>query len=69
MRYRRDIGDSAYFGRPIGRTTEPILDALEIPYLVIRKEEEIEKSIQEAVRTLDTAHGPVALLFSGETIR
>ena len=69
MSYRGDFGDSAYFGRPIGRTTEPILEALEIPYLVIRKEQEIERSIQEAVTTLDTANGPVALLFSGETIR
>jgi len=69
MSYRGDFGDSAHFGRPIGRTTEPILDALEIPYAVVRKEEEIAKSIQEAVKTLDTAHGPVALLFSGETIR
>ena len=26
-------------------------------------------SMEDAVRTLDTAHGPVALLFTGETIR
>ena len=69
MSYRGDLGDSAYFGRPIGRTTEPILQALDIPYAVVRNEEDIGRLVQDAVRTLDTAHGSVALLFTGETIR
>ncbi len=68
MSYRGDMGDRAHFGRPIGRTTEPVLQALDIPYLVVRKEEDIERSLQDAVRTLDTARGAVALLFSGETV-
>ncbi len=68
MSYRGDIGDRAHFGRPIGRTTEPVLQALDIPYLVVRKEEDIERSICDATRTIDTAQGAVALLFSGETV-
>ncbi len=68
MSYRGDFGDRAYFGRPIGRTTEPVLQALGIPYLVVRKEEDIERSIRDATRTIDTAQGAVALLFSGETV-
>ncbi len=68
MSYRGDFGDRAYFGRPIGRTTEPVLQALGIPYLVVRKEEDIEHSIRDATRTIDTAQGAVALLFSGETV-
>ncbi len=68
MSYRGDIGDRAHFGRPIGRTTEPVLQALDIPYLVVRKEEDIERSIRDATRTIDTAQGAVALLFSGETV-
>ena len=69
MSYRRDIGDRAHFGRPIGRTTEPLLQALEIPYVTVRKEGDIEVALCDATQTLNTALGPVALLFSGETIR
>jgi sulfopyruvate decarboxylase subunit alpha len=69
MSYRGDLGDRAFFGRPIGRTTEPLLQALGIPYVTIRKEGEIETAVRDATQTLDTALGPVALLFSGETVR
>ena len=68
MSYRGDFGDRAYFGRPIGRTTEPVLQALGITYLVVLKEEDIERYIRHATRTIDTAQGAVALLFSGETV-
>ena len=69
MSYRGDVGDRAFFGRPIGRTTEPLLQVLGIPYLTVRKEAEIESAVRDATQTLDTALGPVALLFSGETVR
>jgi sulfopyruvate decarboxylase subunit alpha len=69
MSYRGDIGDRAYFGRPIGRTTEPILQALQIPYATIRKEADITVAVRDITQTFDTALGPVALLFSGETVR
>lgn len=69
MSYRGDLGDRAYFGRPIGRTTEPILKALEIPYATVRKEVDIEVAVRDATQTLDTALGAVALLFSGEIVR
>ena len=69
MSYRGDVGDRAFFGRPIGRATEPILQALEIPYVTIRKEVDIPVGIHDITQTFDTALGPVALLFSGETVR
>ncbi len=69
MSYRGDVGDRAHFARAIGRTTEPILRALDIPYLVVRKDDEIKRAIQDVVRSLDTAQGAVALLFSGEVVR
>lgn len=69
MSYRGDLGDRAHFARAIGRTTEPILSALDIPYHVVRKDEEIARALQDAVRSLDTAQGSVALLFSGEVVR
>ena len=69
MSYRGDVGDRAFFGRLIGRTTEPILQALEIPYVTVRKEADIEVAVRDITQTFDTALGPVALLFSGETVR
>ena len=69
MSYRGDVGDRAHFGRPIGRTTEPLLQVLGIPYVTVRKEGDIEVALRDATQTLDTALGPVALLFSGETVR
>ena len=69
MSYRGDVGDRAFFGRPIGRTTEPLLQVLEIPYVTVRKEGDISVAVRDVTQTLDTALGPVALLFSGETVR
>jgi sulfopyruvate decarboxylase subunit alpha len=69
MSYRGDLGDRAHFARPIGKTTEPILSALSIPYQIVRKDAEIVRALQDAVRSLDTAQGSVALLFSGEVVR
>jgi sulfopyruvate decarboxylase TPP-binding subunit len=65
MSYRGDVGDRAFFGRP----TEPILQALEIPYVTVRKEADIAVAIRDVIQTFDTALGPVAMLFSGETVR
>jgi hypothetical protein len=42
---------------------------LEIPYLTVRKEADIEVAVRDIIQTFDTALGPVALLFSGETVR
>lgn len=69
MSYRGDVGDRAFSGRPIGRTTEPLLQVLEIPYVTVRKEGDIPVAVRDVTQTLDTALGPVALLFSGETVR
>ncbi|MGH9986888.1 MAG: thiamine pyrophosphate-binding protein, partial [Nitrososphaeraceae archaeon] len=69
MSYRGDLGDRPHFARAIGRTTEPILRALGILYGVVRKDEEIAIALRDAVRSLDTSQGSVALLFSGEVVR
>lgn len=69
MSYRGDVGDRAFFGRPIGSTTEPLLQVLGVPYVTVRKEPDIEVAVRDLTQTLDTALGPVALLFSGETVR
>src|ERR1043166_8508181 len=61
MSYRGDLGDKAHFARAIGRTTEPILKALEIPYQIVRKDAEIARALEDCIRSLDTAQGSVAL--------
>jgi hypothetical protein len=46
-----------------------LLQVLEIPYVTVRKEADIQVAVRDVTQTLDTALGPVALLFSGETVR
>ena len=68
MGYRGDIGDGNWWAVPIGSTTEPMLNALKIPYAMVTDEGEIKKSIVRAFRTLDASRSHVAVLFSGDLI-
>ncbi len=68
MSYRGDMGEPNWWGIPHGITMGPLLDALRIPYTVVRKEEEIVKAIQKARISADTSKYHTAVVFSGEVI-
>ena len=66
--YRGEFREARWFSMVEGRATEPLLNALRIPYQVVRKVEEIKKSIENVQRTLSSLQYPACILFGGETI-
>lgn len=66
MPFRGDIGEYNHWGHAHAQTMEPILNALRIPFRVLRQLNEIKGHIKRAVRHADTSQWPVALIFSGE---
>jgi sulfopyruvate decarboxylase subunit alpha len=68
MSYRGDLGEPNWWGIPHGITMEPLLHALRIPYVVVRKAEDIIPSIVKARRSADTSKYHTAVIFSGEVI-
>ena len=49
-----------------GTYVEPLLDALEIQFQIIRNGERLEADIQDAVRHMHALKLPLALVFTGE---
>ncbi len=68
MSYRGDMGEPNWWGVAHGITMEPLLNALRIPYVVVRKEDEIVKAIVKAHRLADSSKYHTAVVFSGEVI-
>lgn len=66
MSYRGDFGDPDWWAQPHGWTMEPLLQALRIPYRILRRPEEIRGAIGGAYENLSASKRPVAVIFSGE---
>ena len=66
MPYRGDLGDGVSWAQSMGATTEPILDALRIPYAVVRDETAIAPALVRAHRTMQASLNHVAVLFGIE---
>ena len=69
MSYRGDMGEANWWGIGHRITMEPLLDTLRIPYVIVRKEEEIVEAIVSACLTADTSKHHAAVVFSGEILR
>lgn len=68
MSYRGNLGDGNWWAQNHGILMEPLLQALRIPYAIINRDEEIEGSIQRALRTLEASKYHVAVVMSGGTL-
>ncbi|MFQ5914478.1 MAG: thiamine pyrophosphate-binding protein [Nitrospinota bacterium] len=66
MGYRGDVGEDQWYAIPHGITMEPLLHALRIPYVIVRREGEIKRAILNAYKTADNSKYHVAVAFSGE---
>ena len=66
--YRGDLGDTEHWAIPHRIVAEPLLDALRIPYQVIRHIEDLRKAIKRAHRLAEAQLHPVALLIGGDCV-
>lgn len=67
--YRGDIGDAFWLMGPYKDTTEPLLNVLHIPYVVVSKPEEVSKAIVDAQGSTISWQRPVAVLLTGATLK
>ena len=66
MSYRGDWGDPPWWAASMGATTEPLLNALRIPYSVVRRDDEIAWKVRQSVKSQNAYRSHVALVFGGE---
>ncbi len=68
MPYRGDFGERTWWGHSHAQTMEPILNALNIPYRIVRRLDEIKAAIAKAVTHADSSQYPAALIFADECL-
>jgi sulfopyruvate decarboxylase subunit alpha len=68
LSYRGDVGETEHWGIPHGIVVEPLLRALRIPYLVVRRWEDLRQAIRRAKRTAEAQLHPAAVLVSGTCV-
>ncbi|MBI4525810.1 MAG: sulfopyruvate decarboxylase [Deltaproteobacteria bacterium] len=67
--YRGDVGDAFWVMRTYQFTTEPILNNLQIPYVIVSEIAKIKLAIKDAMASSFAWQNPICLLFTGETLR
>lgn len=68
MSYRGDLGEPNWWAVPHGITMAPILEALRIPYRVVRRVGDIAPAIQQAFSTSGSALHHAAVVLAGECV-
>jgi len=68
LSYRGDLGDTEHWAIPHAIVAEPLLDALRIPYQIVRRPAELRATIKRAHRLSEAQLHPVAVLVSGDCI-
>jgi sulfopyruvate decarboxylase subunit alpha len=66
MCYTGDIGERNWWGVAHGMTMEPLLQALRIPYIVVRKNAEIKDALKRAADHISVSLYHVAVILTGE---
>jgi sulfopyruvate decarboxylase subunit alpha len=64
--YRGDIGDGQTYAVAHGKTMLPVLEALQIPYFIVRDESQIRQAIRRCLTTLSVTKYHVALIMGAE---
>jgi sulfopyruvate decarboxylase subunit alpha len=68
MPFRGDLGEPYWWGHNHGQTMGPLLDALRIPWRVLRRPDALGPSIGRALLHAETGQWPVALVLSGDCV-
>lgn len=68
MCYTGDIGERNWWGITHGQTMEPLLKAMNIPYIVVRKKDEVKDALKRAMNHISVSLYHVAVIFTGEVV-
>jgi sulfopyruvate decarboxylase subunit alpha len=68
LSYRGDLGDTEHWAIPHRILCEPLLDALRIPYQIVRHVPDLRQAIKRAFRLSEAQLHPAAVLVSGGCI-
>jgi sulfopyruvate decarboxylase subunit alpha len=68
LSYRGDVGETEHWGIPHGIVAEPLLDALRIPYQIVRDKDDLRVAIKRAFRISEAQLHPAAVLVSGSCV-
>ena len=68
MCYTGDIGERNWWGIAHGQTTEPLLKALNIPYIIVRKLDEVKDALKRAMDHISVSLYHVAVILAGEVV-
>ncbi|ATW26468.1 thiamine pyrophosphate-binding protein [Candidatus Formimonas warabiya] len=68
MCYTGDIGERNWWGIPHGITMEPLLQAMRIPYIVVRKTEDVADAIVRAAKHINVSLYHVAVILTGDVV-
>ena len=66
--YRGDVGETEHWGIPHGIVAEPLLQALRIKYLVVRRVAALRAAVMRAHRISEAQLHPAAVLISGDCV-
>ncbi len=69
MSYRGELGENNWWAIPHGITMEPVLNALRIPYRVVREEAEIEHADHRRLQLVLHAYYHSAIALGGSIVR
>ncbi len=69
MAYRGDFGEENWWGVNHGITMEPVLNALRIPYTIVRDSERIKPAIHKAVLHAETSMYHTAVVIGRDVIK
>ncbi len=69
MSYRGELGENNWWAIPHGITMEPVLNALRIPYQVVRDEAAIGRAIEDAYHSAYASYYHTAVVLGGSLVR
>lgn len=69
MSYRGELGENNWWAIPHGITMEPVLQALRVPYSIVREEEAIERAIADAYASAYASYYHTAVVLGGSIVR
>jgi sulfopyruvate decarboxylase subunit alpha len=69
MSYRGELGENNWWAIPHGITMEPVLNALRIPYRIVREEKDIARAIVDSYELSYASYYHSAVVLGGGIVR